>query len=40
MERLLEILGFQDGSGEINNGKTAYILPIWHVLCTFIVYIC
>ena len=28
-----------DDSGEINDDKTAYIHPIWHVLCRFSEYI-
>ena len=37
MECLQIIVGLSDGSGEINNGKTAYILRIWRGVCTFIV---
>ena len=36
MERLQKIAGISDGSEEINDCKSAYIRPIWHVLCTFI----
>ena len=39
MERLQKIAGLTDRAGEINDCKTAYILPIWHVLCAFITYI-
>ena len=38
-ESLQEISGFKDDSAEINNGETAFISPIWHVLSTFIAYI-
>ena len=36
MERLQKIAGLSDGSGEINDCKSAYIRLIWHVLGTFI----
>ncbi len=39
MERLQKIAGLFDGSGEINDCKSAYIHPFWHVLCSFIAYI-
>ena len=35
-ESLQEISGFKDDSAEINKGETAFIRPIWLVLCTFI----
>ena len=38
MESSQKIATFADISGEINNGKTAYIRPIGHGLCTFIAY--
>ena len=39
MESLQKRSRFTDDSGEINNCKSAYIHPIWHVLGWFIGYI-
>ncbi len=39
MESLQKRSRFKDDSGEINDDKTAYIHPIWHVLCRFSAYI-
>ncbi len=39
MERLQKRTGFSDSLGENNDCKSAYIRPVWHVLCTFITHI-
>ena len=39
MESVKKRPRFTDDSGEINDDKTAYIHPIWHVLCRFSAYI-
>ncbi len=36
MESLQKIASLSDGLGEVNDCKSAYIRPVWHVLCTFI----